>query len=416
VDAGGGAVGRIGTLGCGMESEPDWSQLWAESGAAILSGRSDGPALDVPIGLVVAAVGTADRIARASAALEHEVRLDGPALLGERAALNGFSRQGDVSCGGATRLVRTVDGWLAVSLARESDLDLLPAWLDGTPMPAERDDVWPALEFELRGRATAWLMSRAAELGLPVGALGETMRTTIPAIQLEGEPTTKPMDDRIVVDLSSLWAGPLCAHVLGLAGARVVKVESVSRPDGARLGSPEFYDLLHAGHDSVALDFTDDGDRRRLRALLERADVVIEASRPRALAHLGIDPQTLQGPAVWVSITAHGRAANRVGFGDDAAIAGGLVTWDDRDPCFCVDAVADPLTGLEAAAGALEQLAIGGRWLLDLSLSAVAAKATSEARTNLDGLPMAPPRARTPVGVAPAMGTHTDSVLADLLR
>ena len=41
-----------------------------------------------------------------------------------------------------------------------------------------------------------------------------------------------------IVDLSALWAGPLCAHLLQLAGASVVKLESTRRPDGARFGAP----------------------------------------------------------------------------------------------------------------------------------------------------------------------------------
>ena len=83
--------------------------------------------------------------------------------------------------------------------------------------------------------------------------------------------------------------------------------------------------------------------------------MVIEASRPRALAQLGVNGPDLVragGPRVWVSITGYGRsgdAANRVAFGDDAAAAGGLVVWRDGVPLFCADAVADPLTGLTAA-------------------------------------------------------------------
>ena len=42
-------------------------------------------------------------------------------------------------------------------------------------------------------------------------------------------------------------------------------------------------------------------------------------------------------------------SADRVAFGDDAAAAGGLVVWDERGPCFCADAVADPVTGLATA-------------------------------------------------------------------
>jgi hypothetical protein len=60
-------------------------------------------------------------------------------------------------------------------------------------------------------------------------------------------------------------------------------------------------------------------------------------------------------------------------FGDDAAAAGGLVVWDDEGPCFCADAVADPLTGLLAATAASIVLATGGRRLVDVALARTAA-------------------------------------------
>ena len=142
----------------------------------------------------------------------------------------------------------------------------------------------------------------------------------------------------VVVDLSALWAGPLCGDLLARAGATVVKVESTQRPDGARRGPREFFDLLNGHKRSVALDLQSHDGVRVLHDLVRRADVVIEASRPRALAQLGVDGPDLVragGPRVWVSITGYGRsgdAANRVAFGDDAAAAGGLVVWRDGRP------------------------------------------------------------------------------------
>ena len=129
----------------------------------------------------------------------------------------------------------------------------------------------------------------------------------------------------LVVDLSSLWAGPLCSHLLGLGGARVVKVESTARPDGGRTDDSGFFDLLNHGKASVALDLPSAEGVARLRSLLQAADVVIEGSRPRALRQWGIDAEALladaAGPRVWVSITGHGRddaEGVRVAFGDDA--------------------------------------------------------------------------------------------------
>jgi crotonobetainyl-CoA:carnitine CoA-transferase CaiB-like acyl-CoA transferase len=96
------------------------------------------------------------------------------------------------------------------------------------------------------------------------------------------------------------------------------------------------------------------------------------------LEQLGIDAAAMvaHGPQVWLSITGHGRAEparNWIGFGDDAAAAGGLVGWRDGTPRFIGDAIADPLTGITAAAAVLHALALGGRWLIDCNLSGVAA-------------------------------------------
>lgn len=80
-----------------------------------------------------------------------------------------------------------------------------------------------------------------------------------------------------VVDLSSLWAGPLCARLLGSAGARVIKVESIHRPDSARRGPRAFFDLLLTDHLSVAVELTTSVDPESLARLVRAADVVIEA-------------------------------------------------------------------------------------------------------------------------------------------
>jgi crotonobetainyl-CoA:carnitine CoA-transferase CaiB-like acyl-CoA transferase len=225
----------------------------------------------------------------------------------------------------------------------------------------------------------------------------------------------------LVVDLSSLWAGPLCARLLRQRGATVVKVESWRRPDGARRGPAAFFDLMHAGARSVALDFTTAAGRDALRSLVAHADVVIEASRPRALQQLGIDAPALLGeggPRVWVSITGYGRDRDRVAFGDDAAAAGGLVAWDEHGPCFAADAIADPLAGVAAAAAVTRSLAGGGRWLLDVSMARVAAhvigaEAGRPWRPGTEG-GAAEPRPARAVGVAPSLGADNAVVAAEL--
>jgi len=236
-----------------------------------------------------------------------------------------------------------------------------------------------------------------------------------------GEAAPRPdVDGALVVDLSALWAGPLCGDLLARSGATILKVESTQRPDGARRGARSFFDLLNGRKRSVALDLQTASGVRVLHALVQRADIVIEASRPRALAQFALDAHDAVsggGPQVWISITGHGRSgadALRIAFGDDAAAAGGLVTRTQAGPVFCADAVADPLTGLSAADACIDTLRSGGRWLLDVSMAAVSAGLAGPTLRIPAGLTVAEPRARPVTEQAPELGADTAHVLADL--
>ncbi len=353
----------------------------------------------------------AERLRRLSELVGRVVDVDGPSLLGERAALTGHGRQGHVSCGGSGRLLRAADGWIAVSLARDDDVASVPAWLE-----AEIDSGDPvALESAIAERPCARLVERAILLGMPCAALGEVTGSFINAHHLGAADAMTSVASAVVVDLSSLWAGPLCTQLLADAGATVIKVESTTRPDGARRGSPAFFDLLHAGKQNVALDLTTPMGLRTLHQLLDRADVVVEASRPRALQQLGVDAWSTSA-RVWLSITGYGRDhASRVAFGDDAAVAGGLVAWDHEGPVFAADAAADPIAGLIGAVAVLDRLAIGGRWLVDLALARSAALMTADGpgRGAWHG-DIASPRARPSRGRAAGLGDDTDRIVARL--
>ena len=154
--------------------------------------------------------------------------------------------------------------------------------------------------------------------------------------------------------------------------------------------------------------------------LIAAADVVIESARPRALEQMGIDSGDVLGqpggPQVWVSITSHGREPGqrqRVGFGDVAAAAGGLVADDAQGPCFLADAVADPLTGLAAAAAVLEALTAEGRWLIDAAMAPIAAAVVGPL-IDVAGLAAHQPRARAALCAGPELGADTAAVLGDL--
>ncbi len=106
---------------------------WAASGMLSLTGRADGPGLGAPLALVEGVGAWADRLTAASTALGAPVAVDPLAVLAERAAVTGLTRGGDVSCGGGSRLLPCADGWVAVSLTREDDWDLVAAWLGTGP-------------------------------------------------------------------------------------------------------------------------------------------------------------------------------------------------------------------------------------------------------------------------------------------
>ena len=189
-------------------------------------------------------------------------------------------------------------------------------------------------------------------------------------------PLARPLCDAKVVDLSVMWAGPLCGDLLARAGAQVVKVESSSRPDGARRGLPEFYELLNGKKQHRSIGFDASKGRAELLGLFQNADIVITSCRPRALEQMGIDPRDVvkQSDVIWAGITGYGwEQGHKVAFGDDAAAAGGLVDRAGVLPSFIGDAIADPLTGVTAAAAVMEQWLSGTPGFLDISMVGSAA-------------------------------------------
>ncbi|SHN47138.1 CoA transferase [Cryptosporangium aurantiacum] len=347
-------------------------ETWFAWGLADLTGAPDDPP-GAPSAPVAARV---EALVAALAPLD----VDAAHVLAGRAALHGWKRAGRTSANGSCRLLRAADGWLAVNLSRPTDLDLLPALLEAEVS----SDHWGSVAAAAASRPAEVLADRAQLLGIPAAVLGSAAGLAPLRTHRLGEPGPRLGDagrlgSCVVLDLSAMWAGPLCVHLLGRAGAHVVKVEDVRRPDGARFGPPEFYAELHAGHASVVLDFGTPAGRAALAALAAEADVVVESSRPRALRRLGLvaeDWLAARAGRTWISITGYGRddPAQRVAFGDDAAVAGGLVaTAPDGSPVFCGDAIADPLTGLYAAAAGLASRRSGGGHLLDVAMAGVCA-------------------------------------------
>ena len=409
-----------------------------------------------------------------------------------------WRRRSSVSLGGACRMMFSADGVVAVNLPRDDDWQMLPAlfgmlgldefglrldefglyevWRDevgGEKAASAWEVAWQTLESARAHLPTEDLVCAAGELGLAMAEVGSsrykvgssrnsdilsacphTASTPIAPIATVSSTATssasstadspagmpslpqtgRSLCDAKVVDLSVMWAGPLCGDLLARAGAQVVKVESSSRPDGARRGLPEFYELLNGQKRHRSIGFDASEGRAELLGLLQNADIVITSCRPRALEQMGIDPREVvsQSDVIWAAITGYGwEQGHKVAFGDDAAAAGGLVRRAERSsqeaelasgdaadhfentdglsshirparrrsdvadhfesegelserksgressegilPCFIGDAIADPLTGVMAAAAVMEQWLSGSPGFLDISMVGSAA-------------------------------------------
>ena len=111
--------------------------------------------------------------------------------------------------------------------------------------------------------------------------------------------TSRPLDGILVIALEQAVAAPYCSSRLADAGARVIKIE---RPEGdfARgydrtvNGESSYWIWINRGKESVALNLKDKADMLVLRAMLSKADVVIQNLAPGATERLGIGSEQLR--------------------------------------------------------------------------------------------------------------------------
>ena len=189
-------------------------------------------------------------------------------------------------------------------------------------------------------------------------------------------PAPLPQDDRpltglLVLDLSQFLAGPAAALRLADLGARVIKIERPERGDlGRRLaianleldGDSVLFHTINRNKESFAADLKDPDDLAAVRALVARADVLIQNFRPGVMARTGLDypsARAINPRLVYGAITGYGdRGPWRDKPGQDllAQSLSGL-TWlsgdADQGPVPMGLAVADILAGAHLVQGIL---------------------------------------------------------------
>lgn len=115
---------------------------------------------------------------------------------------------------------------MALTLARAADTERIPALVSGVAA-----EPWEAAQRWLAGQAAAAARERAGLLGLALGVVPSPRPEAVWPPWRVSPATAAGRAGRgpwRVADLSSLWAGPLCGHLLHRAGLEVVKVESTA--------------------------------------------------------------------------------------------------------------------------------------------------------------------------------------------
>ncbi|WP_214104067.1 CaiB/BaiF CoA transferase family protein [Acrocarpospora catenulata] len=182
-----------------------------------------------------------------------------------------------------------------------------------------------------------------------------------------------PMSGLRVVDFTMGWAGPALTQMLADHGADVIKIESCTRTDWWRTSRALFVDgpedldqawewspLFNAVNENkrgITLDLDHPRGRELARALIARADLVVENFTPRVMKNFGFDYAglTAENPRlIMVSMPAFGAEGPWANFKATAfateSVAGiAALAGDPGEPMLPSTAFADPNAGVVGA-------------------------------------------------------------------
>jgi len=180
------------------------------------------------------------------------------------------------------------------------------------------------------------------------------------------------LSDVRVLDLTRVFAGPLCTQVLGDMGADVIKVEHPGRGDdtrdwGMRIGKTEttYYNSMNRNKRSITVDLQTPEGQKLIHDLLPQFDVVIQNFKTGGADKLGLGYTQLKAirpDLIYCSVAGYNSAgpeAKRPGY--DLVIQGeaGLMAINGeagQDPLKFGVAVVDMMTGMYAAQAVLAAL------------------------------------------------------------
>jgi crotonobetainyl-CoA:carnitine CoA-transferase CaiB-like acyl-CoA transferase len=176
-----------------------------------------------------------------------------------------------------------------------------------------------------------------------------------------------PLTDLRVLDLATLFAGPLAATMLGDFGAEVIKVEH-PKGDPVRLhghrknGINLWWKMIGRNKRTITLNLSTSEGQAILLELAARADVLIENFRPDTLERWNLGPEQLhaRNPGLVIArVTGFGQIGpyrRRPGFGTLAEAMSGFaaITGEpDGPPTLPPFGLADGITALATASAVM---------------------------------------------------------------
>jgi crotonobetainyl-CoA:carnitine CoA-transferase CaiB-like acyl-CoA transferase len=191
-----------------------------------------------------------------------------------------------------------------------------------------------------------------------------TARPQLPdrAPREKGAPTA--LDGLLVIDFTRVVAGPACTQTLADFGAEVIKIENPNGGDDTRHyehadlgGESAAFVSLNRNKRGIALDLAKPEARDVARALIARADVVVENFSSGVMKKHGLDYASVapgNPRLVYCSISAYGRHgpfASRPGFDPITQAESGFMSlngFPDGPPVRTGPPAVDMLTGMSA--------------------------------------------------------------------
>jgi crotonobetainyl-CoA:carnitine CoA-transferase CaiB-like acyl-CoA transferase len=181
-----------------------------------------------------------------------------------------------------------------------------------------------------------------------------------------------PLEGLLAIELGMLLAGPFCGQLLGDYGAEVIKIEPPGVGDPLRDwgqvkadGLPLWFSVVGRNKRCATLDLRKPEGQAALKALVAKADILLENFRPGTMEKWGLGPDVLHAlnpRLIFVRVSGYGQTgpyAHKAGYASVGEAFGGLryvMGEPDRLPSRAGISIGDTLAATYACLGALAAL------------------------------------------------------------